>query len=249
MAVDTSTDPDAGPKRYTIGRLAARTGFTTSALRYYEGHGLLTPVARSAAGYRLYDDTSEARLRFLARAKHLGCSLDEIAELLALAERDDCSPVQARLHDLVTDRIVDVDRRRAELVTFAAQLREAAASLGGEPVDGPCRTGCACLEAAEAPADPEIACTLPADAVDDRLADWRRLLGFVVAHEPVDGGIRLALDACVPGDELLRLTTAEQSCCAFFAFAITVDGRGLALEVRAPDAGADLVAAMFASAG
>lgn len=43
---------------YTIGRVAERTGFSASALWFYEGHGLLDPVDRSAAGYRLYDESS-----------------------------------------------------------------------------------------------------------------------------------------------------------------------------------------------
>lgn len=257
MAADTTST-------LTIGRLAERTGFTTSALRYYENHGLLAPVARSAAGYRLYDESSEARLRFIVRAKQLGCSLDEIADLVSLAGRDDCAPVQARLHALVTDRIAEAQRRSAELVSFAAELQEAARSLGAEPVDGPCRPGCACIgpdgagDAGRRPDpkpvvlgrrdDPEIACTLPADAIDDRLADWQRLLDHVVGREPVDGGLRLAFGPDVPGDELLRLTTAEQTCCAFFAFAITVDHRGLALEVRAPGQAADLVTEVFGAA-
>ena len=38
---------------------------------------------------------------------------------------------------------------------------------------------------------------------------------------------------------------AEQGCCTFFAFAITIDDRGIALEVRAPADAADLVTAVF----
>jgi len=33
----------------------------------------------------------------------------------------------------------------------------------------------------------------------------------------------------------MRLAAAEQDCCQFFTFAITIDSRGVALEVRAPD--------------
>jgi hypothetical protein len=42
-----------------------------------------------------------------------------------------------------------------------------------------------------------------------------------------------------------RLTAAEQACCRFFTFAITVDERGIGLEVRAPDGAEDLVASLF----
>lgn len=79
---------------YTIGQVAEHSGFSASALRYYEQQGLLEPVERTDAGYRHYDDTSVERLRFIARAKALGCTLEEIADLAALWEAADCAPVQ-----------------------------------------------------------------------------------------------------------------------------------------------------------
>jgi hypothetical protein len=45
--------------------------------------------------------------------------------------------------------------------------------------------------------------------------------------------------------EMTRLALAEWQCCTFFAFAITVDGRGAALEVRAPDVAAELLKSVF----
>jgi hypothetical protein len=47
---------------YTIGKVADRTGFTASALRYYEGIGLVVPATRTDAGYRLYDEMTLSRL-------------------------------------------------------------------------------------------------------------------------------------------------------------------------------------------
>ncbi len=141
----------------------------------------------------------------------------------------------------------------------AAQLQTAAANLGGTPVDGPCDEGCACLtdtagtgESAPIPVvfgtrgDPAIACTLPAGEVDGRVKDWQTVLDHVTGRERTpDGSLRLSLDGGAPLGELGRLAVAEQGCCAFFSFAITVDSRGVALEVRAPEDAADLVAAVF----
>lgn len=250
---------------YTIGRLADQVGFSTSALRYYEATGLLTPVGRTEAGYRLYDDTALARLEFIAAAKHLGCSLDEIAELLALQEREECRPVQARLHELVTSKIGDARRRRTELAQLTLQLEAAARQLGGEAVDGPCAADCACVTARPEggdndrdttgpvpvpfgrSTDPAISCTLEADDIPARLEAWDRVLGSVVDRQPLDDetGMRLRFDADAPADELLRLCQAERGCCGFFSFAIVIDGRGLTLEVRAPDAARDAVTALF----
>ena len=49
----------------------------------------------------------------------------------------------------------------------------------------------------------------------------------------------------VPHAELIRLVAAEQDCCQFFQFAITVDTRGIALEVRAPEDARPIVESMF----
>ena len=46
-------------------------------------------------------------------------------------------------------------------------------------------------------------------------------------------------------EDLVRLARAEQGCCGFLAFTITIDHRGIALEVRAPAGAEDVVIAMF----
>ncbi len=97
-------------------------------------------------------------------------------------------------------------------------------------------------------ADPAIACTLPAGQLPERIDQWRRLLDHVTAREDIpagETGLRLTLANDAPLDELARLAMAEQGCCSFFSFAITVDGRGLALEVRAPVGATDVVDALF----
>src|SRR5215467_13846312 len=74
--------PYGGPMDgYSISRTAERTGFTISALRFYEREGLVRP-ARTEAGYRCYTEGDVAALRFIARAKSLGLALDQVAELV-----------------------------------------------------------------------------------------------------------------------------------------------------------------------
>ena len=73
---------------FTIGKLARQADVSADTVRYYEQQGLLLPVARSAAGYRLYDGQSLRRLHFVRRAQQAGFSLAEIGELLALKQRD-----------------------------------------------------------------------------------------------------------------------------------------------------------------
>lgn len=247
---------------FTIGQVAERSGFTASALRFYEAQGLIEPVDRTPGGYRIYDERSLARLRFVARAKQLGCSLEEITELAGLWEGEDCGPVQLRLHELVTAKIADAQQRSAELIRLTAQLQTAAAHLGGPAIDGPCDDQCACVDRDQGGREsvpvvlgerdgPAVACTLPADQVPGRTQGWQRLLEHATGRAPLpDGaGVRVVFDPAVPLDELSRLALAEQGCCAFFAFAITVDDRGVALEVRAPTEAADVVTAVFGAPG
>ena len=241
---------------YTIGEVADRTGFTTSALRYYEGRGLVVPVTRTDSGYRVYDDDAVARLAFIARAKQLGCSLDEITDLVAIWDGEHCGPVQRRFHELVTAKIADAQSQVGELTAFATQLRSAATQLAGPPVDGPCGDGCACLGDPAAapvpvplvakPTEPPIACTLDVGAQPGRVAEWQALLGHASSRAHTDdGALRVSFAGDVPMVELARLVAAEQGCCQFFSFAITVDHRGIGLEVSAPEGADEVTAALF----
>jgi MerR family copper efflux transcriptional regulator len=233
---------------YTIGEIAARSGFSASALRYYEDIGLVTPASRTDAGYRVYEEPALQRLAFIARAKQLGCSLEEIADLVALWDGERCGIVQRRLHRLVTEKLVAAQRRIEELQRFTVELRRAAAQLGRDPVDAPCGPNCACLDA-DAEPDGEavhIACSLEPGAVPGRLAAWDASLASATTRHEILGGVELAPRTDLA--ELARLVVAEQACCPFFSFAITVDARGPALEVRAPDGAAALVAALVGNA-
>jgi DNA-binding transcriptional MerR regulator len=245
---------------------------------------------RTDAGYRIYDERTLGRLAFIARAKQLGCSLQEISDLVRIWGRTGCEPVQRRFHELVTGKIHDAGRQLTELTAFTGQLQSAAAQLSGPAVDGPCGEGCACLGAVgdravgaapagavpgaspvgaspvgavlvgaapagaspvEAiPAGASIACTLDGAAIPARVADWQALLGSARERRGMDGGgWRVELGPHADLGELSRLVRAEQACCAFFAFAITVDARGIGLEVRAPPGGEQAAAALFGPPG
>ena len=67
-----------------IGEAAAQSGVSAKMIRYYKEIGLVPRSARQPQGYRDYDDRDVNRLRFVARARDLGFSIKEIAELLRL---------------------------------------------------------------------------------------------------------------------------------------------------------------------
>ncbi len=64
-----------------IGAVAARTGLSVSAIRYYEAQGLISSE-RSAGGQRRFARAVIRRLSFILIAQKLGLRLDEIAGAL-----------------------------------------------------------------------------------------------------------------------------------------------------------------------
>ncbi|MFS4093447.1 MerR family transcriptional regulator [Streptomyces sp. AF1A] len=74
---------DDGTGLFTIGELARATGLTVRTIRYWSDEGVLTPVSRSAGGYRLYDASCAARLELIRTLRELGLGLDDVRQVLA----------------------------------------------------------------------------------------------------------------------------------------------------------------------
>ena len=66
----------------TVSETARRSGFSSSALRYYEREGLIS-AERTSGGQRRFHRAELRRLAFIAAARHIGLSLDEIRQSLA----------------------------------------------------------------------------------------------------------------------------------------------------------------------
>ncbi|HWS31165.1 MAG TPA: MerR family transcriptional regulator [Actinoplanes sp.] len=115
-----------------IGDLAARTGVSVRAIRYYEEQGLLTSV-RSPSGQRQYTDEQAERIRFIQMLYHAGISSRTIAELLPCVESPSADNSDAALdrmrreRDRLTEHIAELQRTRNsldDLITAAATYRE-----------------------------------------------------------------------------------------------------------------------------
>src|SRR5262245_13435592 len=161
-----------------IKEVAERSGFSAPTLRYYEEIGLLPEPARTSSGYRTYDDRTLARLAFIARAKQLGCTLEEIADLTTAWDGGRCGPLQDRLRGLVADKLAAARGQIVELSTLSGELQRAAEALERHRPDGPCDDECGCVTDTGAPAtfaiglttkpssgSTPIACTLRPDAL------------------------------------------------------------------------------------
>jgi len=78
-----TTTPEAPKRLLRIQEVAAETGLTTRAIRYYEELGLLEPAGRSDGAYRLFDGSDLERLRFIKGLRDdAGFSLLQIGQLL-----------------------------------------------------------------------------------------------------------------------------------------------------------------------
>jgi Cu(I)-responsive transcriptional regulator len=95
-----------------IKEAAQLSGLPAKTIRYYEDIGLLRP-ARGANGYRAFGEREAAKLAFLARARSLGFSIEDCRALLSLYE--DRSRASADVKALAEERLVEIDRKIAEL--------------------------------------------------------------------------------------------------------------------------------------
>jgi DNA-binding transcriptional MerR regulator len=129
MPPKTMTAPTVGGL-LRIQDVAAETGLTTRAIRYYEEMGLLEPAARSDGAYRLFDASDLERLRFIRSLRDdAGFSLAQIGQLL----EDEAARERNRLRfrttgdkterrALLRDAMARVDRQIATLETKRARL-------------------------------------------------------------------------------------------------------------------------------
>lgn len=133
---------------YRIGELATICEIKTDTLRFYEKHGLLAPSSRSESGYRLYTKDDAAKLQFILRAKAVGFTLNEIAELLSI-ELDKSNWACADVKGLVDNKLEQVQAKIAELMQFEKSLQLLSDACCGGPDSA---EHCSILEALESEA-------------------------------------------------------------------------------------------------
>lgn len=107
-------------KEYSIGEISRLTGVKVTTVRFYERRGLIAPPSRTTGGQRRYDEATLERLTFLRHARELGFGLEDIADLMALAEAptEDCAPA----HEIARKQLATVDRRMSILGKLRQEL-------------------------------------------------------------------------------------------------------------------------------
>ncbi|MGH9223828.1 MAG: MerR family DNA-binding protein [Acidimicrobiales bacterium] len=102
------------------GELAERAGITPEAVRFYQRVGVLSAPARTASGYRGYDEVAVDRLSFVRAAQAVGLTLGQIRELIAFRDQDE--PPCALVLELIQRRSTELGGRIAELKRIKAEL-------------------------------------------------------------------------------------------------------------------------------
>ncbi|HEX9034086.1 MAG TPA: MerR family transcriptional regulator [Streptosporangiaceae bacterium] len=103
----------------TIGKFAAAQGVSVETVRFYQRKGLLAQPERPGAGFREYSEDDGLRLAFIRRARMLGFTLAEIADLLGPAHERSAQDVTRAAQA----KLAAVGEQLAELAALQCRLR------------------------------------------------------------------------------------------------------------------------------
>ncbi|GAA3566138.1 hypothetical protein GCM10022197_22500 [Microlunatus spumicola] len=224
-----------------IAEVAARSGVPASTLRYYDQLGLVRS-GRLPNGYRSYPDSVFDRLRFIDSARKLDLPLEDIAGLLAEWEAGPCASAKARLRPLLSAQLTTVDDAVDTLTELRDHLHAARAHLDELPDrDEQCDPSCGFL--LHTPAAP-VVCRLGAER-SGQVDRWHALLAETPAERlngvGGGGGVRYRLPVTALADTA-ALAAAEQACCPFFRFDLSLRHDTFTLTIRTPPKGLPLLA-------
>jgi Cu(I)-responsive transcriptional regulator len=129
-----------------IGEASRATGISAKMIRHYESIGLIPAADRRDSNYRDYGAEDIHRLGFIARARDLGFSIEEIRDLLRLW--GDRKRSSRDVKALTLTHIAELDRK----IALLAEMRATLAHLA-DCCDGNNRPDCPIIEslAGEAP--------------------------------------------------------------------------------------------------
>lgn len=117
-------------EQFNIGAAAARSGVSAKMARHYESLGLLPAVVRTESGYRRYGEKEVHTLRFIRRARDLGFSMPEIAELLKLWQNR--RRASADVKRIALRQVAELERRMAAMAQMRDTLKHLADCCQGD---------------------------------------------------------------------------------------------------------------------
>ncbi len=103
--------------------LAKKSDVSLYTVRHYTRIGLLKPSRNLRNGYKVYQPSDAARLRFIKSAKNLGFSLSEISEILDEAKHGN-SPCPL-VREIIVSRIEENRRKIKEMQQLQRKMENA----------------------------------------------------------------------------------------------------------------------------
>ena len=113
-----------------IGQTATASGVSAKMIRYYESIGLIPKTVRTEAGYRVYSDQDVHTLRFIRRARDLGFSVEQIADLVSLWR--DRERASKDVKTIALGHVNVLERKIRELQEMASTLKHLARNCHGD---------------------------------------------------------------------------------------------------------------------
>ena len=108
-----------------VSEVARKVGVTPHTVRYYARVGLLKPHRDPRSRYKKFTGSDIARLRFILRARNLGFTLSEIAEIFRRsAQRQAPCPM---VRDIVRRRIEDTSGQLDAVLALRERMKQALA--------------------------------------------------------------------------------------------------------------------------
>jgi DNA-binding transcriptional MerR regulator len=115
----------------TIGQLSRRTGTPIKVLREYERLGFLYTLGRSASNYRLFGEEAVWCVQVTQGLRSLGLTLNEIRELVTRYLEHPYERDVKFLDQHLTDALMRVETRIADLQALRQHILEVQAALSG----------------------------------------------------------------------------------------------------------------------
>ncbi|TMP50752.1 MULTISPECIES: MerR family DNA-binding protein [unclassified Pseudoalteromonas] len=118
-----------------VSQLAKVLNTTPDTVRYYSRIGLVMPIKNTENGYKSYNQQAQQRLKFILSARQLDFSVEEIKEILLVA--DNGSTACPLVREIVEHRLAETEKKFNDALALRNVLRNAIDDWKSKPDKSP----------------------------------------------------------------------------------------------------------------
>ena len=115
--------------------LAKMLKVSAETVRFYTRKGYLSPTKSPANGYKEYGPNDQARMRFILSARALGFTVNDIGEILAVADKQNAPCPVVRM--LIEQRLMETEAQFKATEELRNRMRTAVREWSGLPDEEP----------------------------------------------------------------------------------------------------------------